>query len=169
MRKINVSNPEELKQFKMEITGFMSSYGFPYRLDDFTGRGANYTVFCPLRWKSAFSPAKLHKLLRGDVDADVIKVEYIDFVKEETVKPPRIDEFENLNDFLKAAQRYNRYQQKSKDCVSCFHPNIQWQRMKRQDAKEQYCAEVSLFEQYGSINTTTFEEWLEIKNIKLED
>lgn len=41
--------------------------------------------------------------------------------------------------------------------------------MKRQDAINQYYEEVTLFEQYGSINTTTFEEWLEIKNIKIED
>lgn len=41
--------------------------------------------------------------------------------------------------------------------------------MKRQDAINQYHTEVALFEQYGAINTTTFEEWLEIKNIKLED
>ena len=83
MRKININNPEELKKFKMETHGFVSSYGFPYRLDDLTDKGANYTVFCPLRWKSAFSPTKLRKLLREDVDADLIKVEYIDFVKEE--------------------------------------------------------------------------------------
>ena len=83
MRKININNPEELKRFKLETSGFVSSYGFPYRLDDVTEKGANYTVFCPLRWKSAFSPAKLRKLLKEDVDADIIKVEYIDFVKEE--------------------------------------------------------------------------------------
>ena len=83
MRKININNPEELKQFKTEIHGFISSYRFPYRLDDLTEKGANYTIFCPLRWKSAFSPAKLHKLLREDVDADIIKIEYIDFVKKE--------------------------------------------------------------------------------------
>ena len=83
MRKININNPEELKRFKLETSGFVSSYGFPYRLDDVTEKGANYTIFCPLRWKSAFSPAKLHKLLKEDVDADRIHVEYIDFVKEE--------------------------------------------------------------------------------------
>lgn len=82
MRKINIKNPEELKRFMKETTGFVSSYGFPYRLDDLTDRGANYTVFCPVRWKSAFSPAKLSKMLREDVDADRIKVEYLDFVKE---------------------------------------------------------------------------------------
>ena len=81
MRRINTNNPEELKKFKMETSGFVSTYGFPYRLDGLTEKGANYTVFCPLRWKSAFSPAKLHKLLREDVDADKIHVEYIDFVK----------------------------------------------------------------------------------------
>jgi len=83
MRKININNPDELKKFKLETTGFVSSYGFPYRLDDLTEKGANYTIFCPLRWKSAFSPAKLNKLLREDVDADRITVEYIDFVREE--------------------------------------------------------------------------------------
>lgn len=83
MRKININNPEELKRFKLETSGFVSSYGFPYRLDDVTEKGANYTVFCPLGWKSAFSPAKLRKLLKEDVAADIIKVEYIDFVKEE--------------------------------------------------------------------------------------
>lgn len=83
MRKININNSEEFKKFKMETSGFMSTYGFPHRLDALTEKGANYTVFCPLRWKSAFSPAKLRKLFREDVDADVIKIEYIDFVKEE--------------------------------------------------------------------------------------
>ena len=83
MKKINICNIDELKKFKMETTGFVSSYGFPYRLNDLTEKGANYTIFCPLRWKSAFSPAKLSKLLREDVDADRIHVEYIDFVKED--------------------------------------------------------------------------------------
>lgn len=82
MRKISINNPEELKQFINETHGCVSSYCFPYRIDDLTDKGANYTVFCPLKWKSAFSPAKLHKLLREEVDADKITVEYIDFVKE---------------------------------------------------------------------------------------
>ena len=82
MRRININNPDELERFKMETSGFVSSYGFPYRLDGLSEKGGNYTLFCPLKWKSAFSPAKLHKLLREDVDADRITVEYIDFVKE---------------------------------------------------------------------------------------
>lgn len=41
--------------------------------------------------------------------------------------------------------------------------------MERQKAINQYHTEVALYEQYGAINITTFEEWLEIKNIKLED
>ena len=41
--------------------------------------------------------------------------------------------------------------------------------MKRQDAINQYHIEVALFEQYGAINIITFEEWLEIKKIKIED
>lgn len=76
--KININNPEELKKFKKETSGFSSSYGFPYKLDDLTDKGANYTIFCPIRWKQAYPPAKLRKLLKEDVDADRIKVEYID-------------------------------------------------------------------------------------------
>lgn len=83
MRKINIKNPDELKKFKEETTGFTTSYGFPYRLDDLTEKGANYTIFCPVRWKNAYSPAKLHKMLRNEVDADLIKVEYIEFVNED--------------------------------------------------------------------------------------
>ena len=82
MRRININNPDELERFKMETSGFLSSYGFPYRLDGLSEKGGDYTVFCPLRWKNAFPPAKLHRLLREDVDADRITVEYIDFVKE---------------------------------------------------------------------------------------
>lgn len=85
MRRINIKNPEELKKFKMETTGFVSSYGFPYRLDELTDRGANYTLFCPLRWKNAFPLAKLHRMLREDVDVDRIRVEYVDFVSEDDV------------------------------------------------------------------------------------
>lgn len=80
--KININNPEELKKFKKETSGFSSSYGFPYKLDDLTDKGANYTIFCPIRWKQAYPPAKLRKLLKEDVNADRIKVEYIEFVQE---------------------------------------------------------------------------------------
>ena len=86
IKRININNPEELKQFKMEISGFLSTYGFPYKLNELTEKGANYTIFCPIRWKIIFPPIKLQKLLRKDVDADMIKVEYIDFVKEESNK-----------------------------------------------------------------------------------
>ena len=98
MRRININNPEELKKFKMETSGFVSSYGFPYRLDDVTDRGANYTVFCPLRWKSAFPLAKLRKLLLEDVDVDKVKVEYIDFVKE-PLQEEKKDEVWNVDYF----------------------------------------------------------------------
>lgn len=41
--------------------------------------------------------------------------------------------------------------------------------MTREEAYNQYYHEVALFEQWGSKNTTTFDEWLEIKNIKLDE
>ena len=97
MRKINISNPDELKKFKQETSGFVSSYGFPYKLDDLTDKGANYTVFCPIKWKQIFSPKKLRKLLKEDVDAYQIKVEYIDFVQE--AAPEKEDKVYNVDYF----------------------------------------------------------------------
>lgn len=97
MRKINISNPEELKKFKQETSGFTSSYGFPYKLDDLTDKGGNYTVFCPLKWKKTFPPAKLRKLLKEDVDADYIIVEYVDFVQESA--PEKEDKIYNVDYF----------------------------------------------------------------------
>ncbi len=97
MRKINISNPDELKTFKQETSGFTSSYGFPYKLNDLTDKGANYTVFCPIRWKQVFSSAKLRKLLKEDVDADYIKVEYVDFVQE--AAPEKEDKVYNVDYF----------------------------------------------------------------------
>lgn len=84
MRTINVKNADELNKFKQEISGFTSCYEFPYRLDDLTEKGANYTLFCPMKWKKAITPATLHSILSGDVDvdADRITIEYVDFVKE---------------------------------------------------------------------------------------
>ena len=38
---------------------------------------------------------------------------------------------------------------------------------KQENLREQYIYEKSLFEQHGSRSIITFEEWLEIKNIKL--
>lgn len=38
---------------------------------------------------------------------------------------------------------------------------------KQENLKNQYIYEKSLLEQYGHCSIITFEEWLEIKNIKL--
>lgn len=40
--------------------------------------------------------------------------------------------------------------------------------MTKEQAYNQYQFEVALFEQYGTKNIISFEEWLEIKNITLE-
>lgn len=90
VKKINISNTTEFGRFRRQISGFMQSYGFPYRLDDITGKGANYTVFCPIAWKSIFPPDKLKRLLKEDVDADKIKVAYIDFVRVPEEKKEKI-------------------------------------------------------------------------------
>jgi len=41
--------------------------------------------------------------------------------------------------------------------------------MERQEAMNQYHIEVALYEQYGACNIITFEEWLDIKGIQLND
>lgn len=41
--------------------------------------------------------------------------------------------------------------------------------MERQKAINQYNAEVASFEQYGTSSVVTFEEWLDIKGIQLDD
>lgn len=90
VKKINICNPTEFGRFRRQISGFMQIYGFPYRLDDITGRGANYTVFCPIAWKYIFPPDRLKRLLKEDVDADKIKVAYIAFVREPEEKKEKI-------------------------------------------------------------------------------
>lgn len=85
MQKVNINNPDEIKRFKSKISDYMwinESDIIPYRRDDGTERGANYTIFVPVRWKNKLSPAKLHATLRNEVDADRITIEYIDFVRE---------------------------------------------------------------------------------------
>ena len=41
--------------------------------------------------------------------------------------------------------------------------------MERQKAINQYHTEVALYEQYGACNIITFDEWLDIKDIQLDN
>lgn len=85
MRQVNISNPEEIKRFKSEISDYMwvsETDIIPYRRDDSTERGANYTIFVPIKWKNKLSSPRLHAALRNEVDADKITIEYVEFVKE---------------------------------------------------------------------------------------
>lgn len=85
MRRININNRSELALFKSEVSDYLwvnDHIIIPYRRDDSTNRGANYTMFVPLHWKNALTPKKLHSALRNEVDADAIVIEYIDFVRE---------------------------------------------------------------------------------------
>jgi hypothetical protein len=82
MRQVNICNPEEIKRFKSEISDYMwvsETDIIPYRRDDSTEKGANYTIFVPVKWKYQYPPKSLRILLRSEVDADKIEIEYIDF------------------------------------------------------------------------------------------
>ncbi len=85
MRKVNINNKEEIKRFKSEISDwlFLEDYNpIPYRRDDSTEKGANYTLFIPRRWKPFITPERLRQEMRNEVDADKVTIEYIDFVRE---------------------------------------------------------------------------------------
>lgn len=86
--KVNLNNPNELARVKSLIAGFLTGsfvnghQPIPYRMDDLTERGANYTIFIPLKWKNIFSKESLSRELRNEVDADKITIEYLDLVRE---------------------------------------------------------------------------------------
>ncbi len=86
--KVNLNNPNELEKAKSQFTGFLTGslvkdhQPIPYRMDDLTEKGANYTILVPKKWKEFFSEKNLRQELRNEVDADKITIEYIDFVRE---------------------------------------------------------------------------------------
>jgi len=86
--KVNMNNAIEVARLKSQITGFLTGslinehQPIPYRMDDLTEKGANYTVLVPKKWKEFFSERNLRQELRNEVDADKITIEYVDFVKE---------------------------------------------------------------------------------------
>lgn len=89
--KVNLNNPTEVAKFRSQIAGILfgefvhqpqDHQPIPYRMDDLTERGANYTIFIPLKWKNIFSKESLSRELRNEVDADKITIEYVDFVRE---------------------------------------------------------------------------------------
>ena len=89
MRRININNKSEVEAFKREVTCYMQISDtniLPYRLDDLTNKGGNYTIIVPLEWKDEpiCAPAILRGMLRNEVDADKITIEYIDFFKGKT-------------------------------------------------------------------------------------
>ena len=86
--KVNLNNPNELARVKSQIAGFLTGsfvnghQPIPYRMDDLTEKGANYTLLVPKKWKEFFSKKNLKQELRNEVDADKITIEYVDFVRE---------------------------------------------------------------------------------------
>lgn len=139
MRKININNLEELKKFKLETSGFVSSYGFPYRLDDVTEKGANYTVFCPIRWKSAFSPAKLHKLLKEDVDA--ARPQRIKTHEEVLRERAAMEAYQRMSDAEKVAAGGNALAMGLIGIMSTCHDALQ-RRMKELEELKPYLDEI---------------------------
>ena len=86
--KVNLNNRNEVAKLRSQFAGFLTGSSvkdhqpIPYRMDDLTERGANYTIFIPLKWKNIFSKESLSRELRNEVDADKISIEYVDFVRE---------------------------------------------------------------------------------------
>lgn len=85
MRKVNINNKQELKQFKAEISDYLwinDNTIIPYKREDSTDKGANYRIFVHLKWKNIGFEAYLRHELKNEVDADRIRIEYVEFVKE---------------------------------------------------------------------------------------
>ena len=89
--KVNLNNQNEVAKFRSQIAGILfgdyihepqDHQPIPYRMDDLTENGANYTILVPKKWKWFFSKENLMQELRNEVDADKITIEYIDFVRE---------------------------------------------------------------------------------------
>lgn len=86
--KVNLNSSNEVAKFRSQIAGILfgefvqDHQPIPYRMDDLTERGANYTIFIPIKWKNFFSKESLSRELRNEVDADKITIEYVDFVRE---------------------------------------------------------------------------------------
>ena len=86
--KVNLNNQNEVAKFRSQFAGILTGSSvndhqpIPYRMDDLTENGANYTILVPKKWKWFFSKENLMQELRNEVDADKITIEYIDFVRE---------------------------------------------------------------------------------------
>ena len=86
--KVNLNNSNEVAKLRSQFAGFLTGslvndhQPIPYRMDDLTEKGANYTILVPEKWKEFFSKKNLKQELRNEVDADKITIEYVDFVRE---------------------------------------------------------------------------------------
>ena len=86
--KVNLNNSNEVAKLRSQFAGFLTGSSvkdhqpIPYRMDDLTEKGANYTILVPKKWKEFFSKKNLRQELRNEVDADEITIEYVDFVRE---------------------------------------------------------------------------------------
>ena len=86
MITVDVKKPGELKKYYGIIYGYMTLPSLlHYSIDEKTERGANYTLFIPVKWKGLFFISALKNLLRttrkaGEPLVDNVRIEYVDFI-----------------------------------------------------------------------------------------
>lgn len=86
MIKVLVKKPGEISKYYNMVTGYMTLPSLlHYRIDEKTEKGANYTLFIPVKWKGLFFISALKNLLRttrevGEPLVDNVRIEYVDFI-----------------------------------------------------------------------------------------
>lgn len=78
---LTLTSPEDIAFFKSTISGILyTKHGvLPYKLDDFTDRGGNYTIYVPYKDKDIYNKTQLKRMLKYDVDVDQLQITYVKY------------------------------------------------------------------------------------------
>lgn len=76
---LTLKDRADFERFKKSVSGWIyTAIGpLPYRLDDLTNKGGNYTIYLPYKDRHAYSKSELRRLMRAEVDLDQLTVIYV--------------------------------------------------------------------------------------------
>ena len=76
---LTLKDRADFERFKRSVSGWIyTAIGpLPYRLDDLTNKGGNYTIYLPYKDRHAYSKSELRRLMRAEVDLDQLTVIYV--------------------------------------------------------------------------------------------
>ena len=78
---LTLTSPEDMAFFKSTISGILYTENgvLPYKLDDFTNQGGNYTIYVPYKDKDKYTKTQLRRMLRHEVDVDKVTITYVKY------------------------------------------------------------------------------------------